>query len=196
MKNLLSELNYISLAIWIVDSAFKLFSVGFKNYLFKDYVNLMDFSACVLSAMQISSSALPAATANAFRLFRAMRFFRLDKSMRNIYEVVWNSVGLVLLHTLNVFVFLVIFAFIGEILFARAEETSYFLEFGIAGSRLNYNTFPNALLATFSIISSSYFDDLTYAFMQSHGKYAWFYFILVYIIGKCLFSFCYVQTDC
>lgn len=128
----------------------KLYGLGFNLY-FKDTMNIFDIVIVVISVADqvmsytsISNSSLSVVTA--FRTLRIFRIFKLARSwvsLREILIAIAATLEAISSFVILLLLFMVIASLIGMELFA----------YNVTGIRLNFDTFPEAMITIFVLLS-------------------------------------------
>jgi hypothetical protein len=152
----LSYIEYIFLAIYVVEAALKLIGWGVKQYFF-DWWNIFDFVIVVLSVIGASVEAIGPVAA-VVRLLRVARLIRLVKRAP-LLRALFLSLAYALPSMLNIGSLLMVIFFIygifGVVLFGKVMHTdgngnltTFDSNVGISNS-VNFEYFGNALLVLY-----------------------------------------------
>ena len=180
---LLDGLNLACTIFFIAEMVFKLFGLGVSGY-WADGFNRFDGFIVTLSVIELS---LPGDSGglSVFRAMRVLRIFKVTKSLGDFKKVLMTIFS-VLPELGNFFgllcLFIFFFAVLGLHLFGGtfgSPDDSPLGEF----PRDNFDNFSTALLTVFQILTGENWNAVMYNTVETNGKVAIIYFILLQIIG-------------
>jgi len=172
--NTLSLINYVFTGIFVGELVAKLFALGLVGYL-SDAMNYLDGAVVLFSIVEIiflnGQGALAAfRTLRIFRVVRMIRTLRVLRvarllrglrSMQMIIEVIGKTIGAFGYIGMLMLIIIFIYALFGMQLFGGQ------LEFKGELPRQNFDSFNNAFLSMFQVLTMENWQDLLYSVMRA-----------------------------
>lgn len=185
MELALNNLNYAFTMVFVAETALKVIGLGIRGY-FKDRLHLFDLSIVVFSLIELmltgSKTVFSAFRAirilKTFRVLRVARLFRYLQPLARILKVIGTSVSKIIYLALLLLLFIIIFALVGMEIFGGK------FNFEEGHSRANFDTFYNAFITVFQILTMENWQIVLYDGMRAVGDAACLYFILWIFIGN------------
>ncbi|CAD8082647.1 unnamed protein product [Paramecium primaurelia] len=181
---ILSYLNLAFTLFFVIEMILKFFALGITEY-FKDYMNIFDAIIVAISLVEqvldlaeISVSGGSITAVSAFRTLRVFRIFKLARSWNSLREIliaIATTLEAISFFTMLLLLFMVIASLVGMELFA----------YNIPDVRLNFNTFFDAMITIFALLTSESWNIQTYLYMYKSDQW-WplIFFISVVIMGN------------
>ncbi|KAH7974411.1 hypothetical protein HPB49_015094 [Dermacentor silvarum] len=182
--------NMFFVVLFTLEMLLKLYSLGFQGY-FVSLFNRFDCFVVISSILETVftyTDIMPPLGVSVLRCVRLLRIFKVTKywaSLRNLVASLINSMRSIASLLLLLFLFIVIFALLGMQVFGgrfnRPTEDK---------PRSNFDTFWQALLTVFQILTGEDWNVVMYdgikAFggVGSFGGVACIYFIILFICGN------------
>mmetsp|Transcript_13676 Transcript_13676/g.25803 ORF Transcript_13676/g.25803 Transcript_13676/m.25803 type:complete len:1737 (+) Transcript_13676:154-5364(+) len=199
LNNDLQTTNFAFTIIFTIELSLKLLGLGFAGYA-ADSMNFLDAAVVLFSLMEFiflsGNSSMTAIRAlrvfRAFRVFRVARLFRRMESMAEIMRVISSTLSGVTYLALLLLLFIVIFSLVGMQTFGGA------FDFPEGKPRSNFDSFFEAFITVFQILTLENWPDLLYNGMRSSAGYASaLYFLFWIFIGNfvCLNLFLAILFD-
>jgi len=185
MDNTLTNLNLAFTVAFGAEMFLKLCGLGAKDY-FKDRMNWFDFVVVILSLIELfllsGNSALSAfRTIRIFRTFRVLRvarIFRYLRSMSMILRVIGRTISQFIYLAMLLLLFTLIFALIGMQIFGGR------FNFEEGKPRANFDTFFNAFLSVFQLMTIENWHLIMYNGIRAAGPGASLYFVSWVFLGN------------
>lgn len=179
--------NYINLGFTVfffLELVLKLIALGFREY-FRDGMNCFDCFIVIISLAEqilaLTDNAVSAGSFTAVAAFRTLRIFRIFKlarawsSFREILIAIGSTLEAIGLFTILLLLFMIISALVGMELFA----------YNVRGLRLNFDTFYEAMITIFTLLTNEAWNTTTYDYIESMG--GWWplvFFVVVVLAGN------------
>eukprot|EP00041_Stephanoeca_diplocostata_P038149 m.1480953 g.1480953 ORF g.1480953 m.1480953 type:complete len:1704 (+) comp25172_c0_seq1:294-5405(+) len=181
-----SEIAFIS--IFLLECAFKIYAFSFKQY-WSSKFNRVDFIVVVLSLLEFSlvqGAGIPSTGISVLRCVRLMRVFRYTsywEGMNDLANALVDSISSISSLLLLLLIFMMIAALLGMQLFGGR------FNFTAGTPRSNFNSFADALLAMFQVLTGEDWnvvmgDGITsYGGIEEDGWIAVIFFCSFVILG-------------
>ncbi|XP_077545779.1 muscle calcium channel subunit alpha-1-like isoform X3 [Haemaphysalis longicornis] len=182
--------NMFFVVLFTLEMLLKLYSLGFQGY-FVSLFNRFDCFVVISSILETVftyTDIMPPLGVSVLRCVRLLRIFKVTKywaSLRNLVASLINSMRSIASLLLLLFLFIVIFALLGMQVFGGKFNRPY-----TDKPRSNFDTFWQALLTVFQILTGEDWNVVMYdgirAFggVGSFGGVACIYFIILFICGN------------
>ncbi|KAE9188792.1 hypothetical protein PF002_g25223 [Phytophthora fragariae] len=192
--------HFVLLCVFVVEMLLKLAGLGFRQYL-RDKFNVFDavivladlIEAAIIPPLFLGSSHKTSQTGSislfrAFRLFRVFELARNWKSLRNLLQMIAQTVASIGNFGVLLFLFVYVFALMGMQFFGN---TMRFDKFGYPTPhnvdefwngtvpRSNFDTLPWAIATVFQIITRDSWSTVLYDAMRGNDMAASLYFIVL-----------------
>jgi hypothetical protein len=151
-----------------------LIGCGIKKYV-KDPLNIFDSFIVIISLIDsilssadhaISGRAFAVITAfRTFRLFRILKLARQWKTLRTLLSTIAATLVDVGYFTVILLLFMIIFALLGMEFFA------YNVRFGGESVRVNCDTFYNAMITIFILLTNENWNAIAYDYMRAFNSW-------------------------
>lgn len=178
----LDTLNQIFTVLFCLEMAMKMFAYG-VGYV-RDSMNLFDAVIVLLSVIEWiltsqgnNSSGGSFSAIQAFRTLRLFRLFKLARtwvSFRKLLFTIAATIAGITNFVILLLLFMVVASLLGMELFAYRVDTRY-----------NFNSFFEAMLSVFLLLTNEGWNTMAYEFMHQLDSVApLFYFVIVIIFGN------------
>ena len=167
-------MNYSFTMLFTVEMGLKLLAYGINNYL-QDTMNMFDGSIVLVSLVELiflSGGAKAVSAFRSVRIFRTFRVLRVTKLLRSlafmkvIIGVLSRSLSSFVYIALLLFLFIFIYALLGRQIFAGKLNIPKF------PLRSNFDSFDQALVTSFQLLTIENWNDVLLTIMQSQIPYA------------------------
>ena len=184
--NFLNTLNIVFTSLFTVELVMKLFGFGLVKYL-RDTMNCLDGTVVILSWVEIvflSGKGVVSAFRSlrlirTFRVIRISRLLRGLRSMQILGQVMEDTIGSFGYIGIMLLIIMIIYALFGMQLFAGKWD------FPDGLPRPNYETFGNAIISMFQLLTLENWPVLLYAGMRNqYPPLAAIYFVTFLFIGN------------
>ncbi|KAL2103467.1 hypothetical protein ACEWY4_000335 [Coilia grayii] len=182
--------NKVLLSLFTVEMLLKMYSLGLAAY-FVAFFNRFDcFVVCggILETVLVELEIMPPLGISVLRCVRLLRIFKVTRhwtALSNLVASLLNSMKSIASLLLLLFLFLIIFALLGMQLFGgkfNFDETQT--------KRSTFDSFPQALLTCFQILTGEdwnmvmYDGIMAYGGPQFPGMIVCLYFVILFICGN------------
>ncbi|KAJ8411970.1 hypothetical protein AAFF_G00142370 [Aldrovandia affinis] len=190
LTRLQESANRILLTLFTLEMLMKMYSLGFKVY-FIAFFNRFDcFVVCggILESILVELNVMPPIGIAVLRCVRLLRIFKVTRhwaALSNLVGSLLNSMKSIASLLLLLFLFLIIFALLGMQLFGgkyNFDETQT--------KRSTFDTFPQALLTCFQILTGEDWNSVMYDGIMAYGgphfpgMIVCIYFVILFICGN------------
>uniref|UniRef100_T1E1N8 Voltage-dependent L-type calcium channel subunit alpha n=1 Tax=Cupiennius salei TaxID=6928 RepID=T1E1N8_CUPSA len=185
------QANIFFVALFTMEMFLKMYSLGFQGY-FVSLFNRFDCFVVISSILEmvlLYTDVMPPLGVSVLRCVRLLRIFKVTKywtSLCNLVASLINSVRSIASLLLLLFLFIVIFALLGMQVFGGRFNYKELEE----KPRHNFDTFVQALLTVFQILTGEDWNEVmydgirAYGGVSSYGIMACIYFIILFICGN------------
>lgn len=185
------QANIFFVALFTMEMFLKMYSLGFQGY-FVSLFNRFDCFVVISSILEmvlLYTDVMPPLGVSVLRCVRLLRIFKVTKywtSLCNLVASLINSVRSIASLLLLLFLFIVIFALLGMQVFGGRFNYKELEE----KPRHNFDTFVQALLTVFQILTGEDWNEVmydgirAYGGVSSYGVLACVYFIILFICGN------------
>nr|CAB3265896.1 sodium channel protein 1 brain-like [Phallusia mammillata] len=156
-------------SLFALEATLKL--IGMRYYYFRDVFNVFDFLVVVVSitgfilenliAFIVSPTLLR--VVRVFRVFRVLRVVRAARGIRRLILTLMISIPALFNIAVLLSVFMVIFAILGMTMFMHVKLS------GALNDQVNFQTFGNALLVLFRLVTSAGWNDVLEPLMNTRN---------------------------
>ncbi|XP_066456419.1 voltage-dependent L-type calcium channel subunit alpha-1S [Eleutherodactylus coqui] len=182
--------NQVLLAVFTMEMILKIYALGFQSY-FMSLFNRFDcFVVCtgLLEILLVASNIMSPLGISVLRCIRLLRIFKITRywtSLNNLVASLLNSVRSIASLLLLLFLFMVIFALLGMQMFGGKfdfEDTEI--------RRSTFDTFPQALITVFQILTGEDWTSVMYDGIMAYGGPSFpgmsvcIYFIFLFVCGN------------
>ncbi|CAH2316148.1 voltage-dependent L-type calcium channel subunit alpha-1F [Pelobates cultripes] len=182
--------NKVLLSLFTLEMLLKLYSLGFHAY-FMSFFNRFDcFVVCggILETVLVEFHIMSPLGISVLRCVRLLRIFKVTRhwaSLSNLVASLLNSMKSIASLLLLLFLFIIIFSLLGMQLFGgkfNFDETQT--------KRSTFDTFPQALLTVFQILTGEDWNAVMYDGIMAYGgpffpgMLVCIYFIILFICGN------------
>jgi len=174
LGTLLSNFNFVFTIIFTIEMVCKLIALGITGYT-RDKMNIFDCGIVVISLVeQIFLDGGGSQAASAFRtvrLFRTFRVLRVTKILRSlaymkiIMGVIMRSLNKFFLIFILLFLFIFIYSLLGMQIFGGNLNIAD--NIGQGRIRQNFDSFINAFIAVFQLMTQENWQELLFIMMRS-----------------------------
>ncbi|KAG8589004.1 hypothetical protein GDO81_006208, partial [Engystomops pustulosus] len=161
--------NQVLLALFTMEMILKIYALGFQSY-FMSLFNRFDcFVVCtgLLEILLVASNVMSPLGISVLRCIRLLRIFKITRywtSLNNLVASLLNSVRSIASLLLLLFLFMIIFALLGMQMFGGKfdfEDTDI--------RRSTFDTFPQALITVFQILTGEDWNSVMYNGIMAYG---------------------------
>nr|DBA33910.1 TPA: hypothetical protein GDO54_001529 [Pyxicephalus adspersus] len=182
--------NQVLLALFTMEMVVKIYALGFQSY-FMSLFNRFDyFVVCtgLLEIMLVASDIMSPLGISVLRCIRLLRIFKITRywtSLNNLVASLLNSVRSIASLLLLLFLFMIIFALLGMQMFGGKFD---FEDDKIR--RSNFDTFPQALITVFQVLTGEDWNSVMYNGIMAYGGPSFpgmsvcIYFIFLFVCGN------------
>ncbi|XP_044143728.1 voltage-dependent L-type calcium channel subunit alpha-1S isoform X2 [Bufo gargarizans] len=182
--------NQVLLIVFTMEMILKIYALGFQSY-FMSLFNRFDcFVVCtgLLEVMLVASNIMSPLGISVLRCIRLLRIFKITRywtSLNNLVASLLNSVRSIASLLLLLFLFMIIFALLGMQMFGGKfdfEDTEI--------RRSTFDTFPQALITVFQILTGEDWNSVMYNGIMAYGgpsfpgMFVCIYFIILFVCGN------------
>ncbi|XP_036388852.1 voltage-dependent L-type calcium channel subunit alpha-1D-like [Megalops cyprinoides] len=182
--------NKVLLSLFTVEMLLKMYSLGLQVY-FVAFFNRFDcFVVCggIMETILVELEIMPPLGISVLRCVRLLRIFKVTRhwtALSNLVASLLNSMKSIASLLLLLFLFLIIFALLGMQLFGgkfNFDETQT--------KRSTFDTFPQALLTCFQILTGEDWNVVMYDGIMAYGgpyfpgMIVCIYFVILFICGN------------
>uniref|UniRef100_A0A915J334 Ion transport domain-containing protein n=1 Tax=Romanomermis culicivorax TaxID=13658 RepID=A0A915J334_ROMCU len=184
--------NLFFVVLFTIEMLLKMYSLGFQNY-FVSLFNRFDCFVVISSIIEfglVKAEIMNPLGVSVLRSARLLRIFKVTNywnSLRNLVASLLNSLRSIASLLLLLFLFIVIFALLGMQIFGGKFNS---IEKRAPKPRANFDTFWQALLTVFQILTGEDWNTVMYNGINAFGGVQrWsvivcFYFIILFICGN------------
>uniref|UniRef100_A0A671LDQ4 Voltage-dependent L-type calcium channel subunit alpha n=1 Tax=Sinocyclocheilus anshuiensis TaxID=1608454 RepID=A0A671LDQ4_9TELE len=184
--------NKVLLSLFTVEMLLKMYSLGLQAY-FVAFFNRFDcFVVCggILETVLVEMEIMPPLGISVLRCVHLLRIFKVTRhwtALSNLVASLLNSMKSIASLLLLLFLFLIIFALLGMQLFGgkfNFDETQT--------KRSTFDSFPQALLTCFQILTGEDWNVVMYDGIMAYGGPVFpgmivcLYFVILFICGNCI----------
>nr|XP_033816361.1 voltage-dependent N-type calcium channel subunit alpha-1B isoform X2 [Geotrypetes seraphini] len=179
--------EFVFLGLFLTEMSLKMYGLGPRNY-FHSSFNCFDFGVIVGSIFEVIWAAVKPGTSFGISVLRALRLLRIFKvtkywnSLRNLVVSLLNSMKSIVSLLFLLFLFIVVFALLGMQLFGGQ------FNFKDETPTNNFDTFPDAILTVFQILTGEDWNAVMYHGIESQGGVSRGMFSSIYFIVLTLFG--------
>jgi len=173
--------NIIFSAVFVIEMCLKWKGLGGLKYYFENPYNVVDFFIVLSSLPDFLTLALNIKGANLspLRACRLFRLLRLLRQMRQLIDVIMSSAKAISNLVVFIMASLIIFGILGVQLFAgRVFDGDGELP------RANFDTFPEALLALFQVMTGEDWNAMMYNVMRDQTYMGAGFFIVFFVFAN------------
>ncbi|XP_066566462.1 voltage-dependent L-type calcium channel subunit alpha-1D [Amia ocellicauda] len=182
--------NKVLLSLFTLEMLLKMYSLGLQGY-FVAFFNRFDcFVVCggIMETILVEFEIMPPLGISVLRCVRLLRIFKVTRhwtALSNLVASLLNSMKSIASLLLLLFLFIIIFALLGMQLFGgkfNFDETQT--------KRSTFDTFPQALLTVFQILTGEDWNVVMYDGIMAYGgpyfpgMIVCIYFIILFICGN------------
>ncbi|KAM3936077.1 voltage-dependent L-type calcium channel subunit alpha-1S [Leptodactylus fuscus] len=182
--------NQVLLALFTMEMILKIYALGFQSY-FMSLFNRFDcFVVCtgLLEILLVASNIMSPLGISVLRCIRLLRIFKITRywtSLNNLVASLLNSVRSIASLLLLLFLFMIIFALLGMQMFGGKfdfEDTEI--------RRSTFDTFPQALITVFQILTGEDWNSVMYNGIMAYGGPSFpgmsvcIYFVILFVCGN------------
>ncbi|KAM6468747.1 voltage-dependent L-type calcium channel subunit alpha-1F isoform 6-T7 [Liasis olivaceus] len=182
--------NKVLLSLFTLEMLLKMYSLGLQAY-FVSFFNRFDcFVVCggILETVLVEFEVMQSLGISVLRCVRLLRIFKMTRhwaSLSNLVASLLNSMKSIASLLLLLFLFIIIFSLLGMQLFGgkfNFDETQT--------KRSTFDTFPQALLTVFQILTGEDWNSVMYDGIMAYGgpyfpgMLVCIYFIILFICGN------------
>ncbi|XP_071993345.1 voltage-dependent L-type calcium channel subunit alpha-1S isoform X2 [Engystomops pustulosus] len=182
--------NQVLLALFTMEMILKIYALGFQSY-FMSLFNRFDcFVVCtgLLEILLVASNVMSPLGISVLRCIRLLRIFKITRywtSLNNLVASLLNSVRSIASLLLLLFLFMIIFALLGMQMFGGKfdfEDTDI--------RRSTFDTFPQALITVFQILTGEDWNSVMYNGIMAYGGPSFpgmlvcIYFVILFVCGN------------
>uniref|UniRef100_A0A7N4P8R0 Voltage-dependent L-type calcium channel subunit alpha-1S n=1 Tax=Sarcophilus harrisii TaxID=9305 RepID=A0A7N4P8R0_SARHA len=182
--------NRVLLALFTIEMLMKMYGLGLRQYFMSVFNRFDCFVVCsgIIEIILVESGIMTPLGISVLRCIRLLRIFKITKywtSLSNLVASLLNSVRSIASLLLLLFLFIIIFALLGMQLFGGKydfEDTEV--------RRSNFDTFPQALISVFQILTGEDWNSIMYNGIMAYGGPSYpgvlvcIYFIILFICGN------------
>ncbi|XP_067408530.1 voltage-dependent L-type calcium channel subunit alpha-1F [Emydura macquarii macquarii] len=182
--------NKVLLSLFTLEMLLKMYSLGLQAYLASFFNRFDCFVVCggILETLLVEAEAMQPLGISVLRCVRLLRIFKVTRhwaSLSNLVASLLNSMKSIASLLLLLFLFIIIFALLGMQLFGgkfNFDETQT--------KRSTFDTFPQALLTVFQILTGEDWNAVMYDGIMAYGgpyfpgMLVCVYFIILFICGN------------
>lgn len=188
---ILAAANLVFVILFTMEMLLKMYSLGFNNYTTSQF-NRFDCFVVISSILEfilVYFELMKPLGVSVLRSARLLRIFKVTKywaSLRNLVSSLLNSLRSIMSLLLLLFLFIVIFALLGMQVFGGKFNFNPMLP----KPRANFDTFIQALLTVFQILTGEDWNTVMYNGIESFGGVGTIgvlvsvYFIVLFICGN------------
>ncbi|MGH0140174.1 UNVERIFIED_CONTAM: hypothetical protein FKN15_070501 [Acipenser sinensis] len=184
--------NKVLLSLFTVEMLLKMYSLGLQGYCVAFFNRFDCFIVCggIVETILVELEVMPPLGISVLRCVRLLRIFKVTRhwaSLSNLVASLLNSMKSIASLLLLLFLFIIIFALLGMQLFGgkfNFDETQT--------KRSTFDSFPQALLTVFQILTGEDWNVVMYDGIMAYGgpffpgMIICIYFIILFICGNCI----------
>uniref|UniRef100_A0A8C7JL74 Voltage-dependent L-type calcium channel subunit alpha n=1 Tax=Oncorhynchus kisutch TaxID=8019 RepID=A0A8C7JL74_ONCKI len=186
--------NKILLMLFTLEMLLKMYSFGFQIHFMALFNRFDCFVVCggILETVLVELQIIPPIGISVLRCVRLLRVFKVTRhwaALSNLVNSLLNSMKAICSLLLLLFLFLIIFSLLGMQLFGgkfNFDETQM--------KRSTFDTFPQALLTCFQILTGEDWNAVMYDGIMAYGGPVFpqmivcVYFVSLFVVGNCILS--------
>ncbi|NXT00428.1 CAC1S protein, partial [Jacana jacana] len=182
--------NRVLLALFVAEMLLKMYALGLRQY-FMSLFNRFDcFVVCagILEIILVELGTLSPLGISVLRCIRLLRIFKITRywtSLSNLVASLLNSVRSIASLLLLLFLFIIVFALLGMQLFGGKFDFE-----DMEVRRSTFDTFPQALISVFQILTGEDWNSIMYDGIMAYGGPSFpgmlvcIYFIILFVCGN------------
>ncbi|XP_064894650.1 voltage-dependent L-type calcium channel subunit alpha-1S isoform X2 [Columba livia] len=182
--------NRVLLALFVAEMLLKMYALGLRQY-FMSLFNRFDcFVVCsgILETILVELGTLSPLGISVLRCIRLLRIFKITRywtSLSNLVASLLNSVRSIASLLLLLFLFIIVFALLGMQLFGGMFDFE-----DMEVRRSTFDTFPQALISVFQILTGEDWNSIMYDGIMAFGGPSFpgmlvcIYFIILFVCGN------------
>ncbi|NXS38537.1 CAC1S protein, partial [Pomatostomus ruficeps] len=182
--------NRLLLALFVAEMLLKMYALGLRQY-FMSLFNRFDcFVVCsgILETILVELDTLSPLGISVLRCIRLLRIFKITRywtSLSNLVASLLNSVRSIASLFLLLFLFIIVFALLGMQLFGGKFDFE-----DMQVRRSTFDTFPQALISVFQILTGEDWNSIMYDGIMAYGGPSFpgmlvcIYFIILFVCGN------------
>ncbi|XP_040193668.1 voltage-dependent L-type calcium channel subunit alpha-1S isoform X1 [Rana temporaria] len=182
--------NEVLLALFTMEMIVKMYALGFQSYFMSLFNRFDSFVVCtgLLEVMLVASDIMSPLGISVLRCIRLLRIFKITRywtSLNNLVASLLNSVRSIASLLLLLFLFMIIFALLGMQMFGGKFDFE-----DLEVRRSTFDTFPQALITVFQILTGEDWTSVMYNGILAYGGPAYsgmsvcIYFIILFVCGN------------
>ncbi|XP_077337609.1 voltage-dependent L-type calcium channel subunit alpha-1S isoform X2 [Lithobates pipiens] len=182
--------NEVLLALFTMEMIVKIYALGFQSYFMSLFNRFDSFVVCtgLLEVMLVASDIMSPLGISVLRCIRLLRIFKITRywtSLNNLVASLLNSVRSIASLLLLLFLFMIIFALLGMQMFGGKFDFE-----DLEVRRSTFDTFPQALITVFQILTGEDWTSVMYNGIMAYGGPTYsgmsvcIYFIILFVCGN------------
>ncbi|CAJ1084661.1 voltage-dependent L-type calcium channel subunit alpha-1D [Xyrichtys novacula] len=186
--------NKILLLLFTLEMLMKMYAFGLQIYFMALFNRFDCFVVCggILETLLVELEVIPPIGISVLRCIRLLRIFKMTRhwaALSDLVNSLLNSMKAICSLLLLLFLFLIIFALLGMQLFGgkfNFDETQM--------KRSTFDSFPQALLTCFQILTGEDWNAVMYDGIMAYGgpifpnMVVCIYFVILFVCGNCILS--------
>uniref|UniRef100_A0A668A433 Voltage-dependent L-type calcium channel subunit alpha n=1 Tax=Myripristis murdjan TaxID=586833 RepID=A0A668A433_9TELE len=186
--------NKILLLLFTLEMSMKMYAFGLQIYFMALFNRFDCFVVCggILETLLVELEVIPPIGISVLRCIRLLRIFKMTRhwaALSDLVNSLLNSMKAICSLLLLLFLFLIIFALLGMQLFGgkfNFDETQM--------KRSTFDSFPQALLTCFQILTGEDWNAVMYDGIMAYGGPVFpnmvvcIYFVILFVCGNCILS--------
>uniref|UniRef100_A0A8C5FW15 Voltage-dependent L-type calcium channel subunit alpha n=1 Tax=Gadus morhua TaxID=8049 RepID=A0A8C5FW15_GADMO len=186
--------NKILLLLFTLEMSMKMYAFGLQIYFMALFNRFDCFVVCggILETLLVELEFIPPIGISVLRCIRLLRIFKMTRhwaALSDLVNSLLNSMKAICSLLLLLFLFLIIFALLGMQLFGgkfNFDETQM--------KRSTFDSFPQALLTCFQILTGEDWNAVMYDGIMAYGgpifpnMVVCIYFVILFVCGNCILS--------
>uniref|UniRef100_A0A672ZFL4 Voltage-dependent L-type calcium channel subunit alpha n=1 Tax=Sphaeramia orbicularis TaxID=375764 RepID=A0A672ZFL4_9TELE len=187
--------NKILLLLFTLEMLMKMYAFGLQIYFMALFNRFDCFVVCggILETLLVELDLIPPIGISVLRCIRLLRIFKMTRhwaALSDLVNSLLNSMKAICSLLLLLFLFLIIFALLGMQLFGgkfNFDETQM--------KRSTFDSFPQALLTCFQILTGEDWNAVMYDGIMAYGGPVFpnmvvcIYFVILFVCGNCILLF-------
>uniref|UniRef100_A0A671W2S2 Voltage-dependent L-type calcium channel subunit alpha n=1 Tax=Sparus aurata TaxID=8175 RepID=A0A671W2S2_SPAAU len=190
--------NKVLLLLFTLEMLMKMYAFGLQIYFMALFNRFDCFVVCggILETLLVEMEVIPPIGISVLRCIRLLRIFKMTRhwaALSDLVNSLLNSMKAICSLLLLLFLFLIIFALLGMQLFGgkfNFDETQM--------KRSTFDSFPQALLTCFQILTGEDWNAVMYDGIMAYGgpifpnMVVCIYFVILFVCGNCILfpAFC------
>lgn len=182
--------NEVLLALFTMEMIVKVYALGFQSYFMSIFNRFDCFVVCtgLIEVLLVGSNIMSPLGISVLRCIRLLRIFKITRywtSLNNLVASLLNSVRSIASLLLLLFLFMIIFALLGMQMFGGKFDFE-----DIEVRRSTFDTFPQALITVFQILTGEDWTSVMYNGIMAYGGPSFpgmsvcIYFIILFVCGN------------